>query len=335
MRHALLRELSPIASPAALTLGLMLYLAPGGARALRPPTARAPSPAPASVAWTAPAPRPVTARRVSAPRVAVARPAPEPEATEARPGTADTHAQGELIEGEGIEVFGISGGAWDDGYDGYFNGHRGRWYRRRVTRRGVWRPRPASSWVSASPGEGEGVRSACEVIPALCGELRRPGRRGASAPTPGLTETTSRITLSNEHMTINVDRLARCVVRVRRAEERADTLLTFDVPDALIPCEARVVPDVFHEDGVAVQLSATTPRWTQTITVALGAGEDSPEVTVSRATLDGAAVAREVVNASAQPVTFTAEGRDIAVEPGEVARIGAPSSPRDAREIGR
>jgi len=170
-------------------------------------------------------------------------------------------------------------------------------------------------------GGGEGVRSACEVVPALCGELRMPSRRGA--PSPEVDESPAGVTLRNAYLAVSVESLARCAVRVRRVEDEADTLLTFDVPDERAPCEVRVVPDVFHDDGVAVQIEARAPEWTQTVTVSLGADEEAPGVTIARATREGAAVSHALVNASPEPVTFTVAGRDVAVEPGEVTRLSS------------
>jgi hypothetical protein len=151
--------------------------------------------------------------------------------------------------------------------------------------------------------------------------VHRPARAARPWAAPSLREEPARLTLSNEHVEIDIARVGRCAVRVRRAEDHADTLLTFDLPDELVPCEARVVPDLLHADGVALRIEATAPRWTQTMTVALAAGDDAPTVTIARATRDGDDVAHALVNAGDEPVTFTVAGRDVTVAPGGVARL--------------
>lgn len=330
MRHALRRDLYPTASLAALTLGLMVHLASGGAHAVRRPARTRRALPPAGVAWTAPPFHLAPVARETPPRGAAVRAREtEPAEAPAAPETSAPESASEDLSGDCCGISGEYEGWWGDETAYGHGGYRHWAWRRYTGRRGVWRPRPAYGWMGASPGagvsyeEGEGARSVCEVVPALCGELRRPTRRAAAAPSPALDETAARITLSNEHMEINVARVAGCVVRVRRAAERADTLLTFDLPDELVPCEVSVTPDVFHDDGVAVRIDARTPRWTQSMTVALGAGDDTPTVAITRATREGATVSHALVNASAQPLTFTVDGRDVSVEPGEVARVSS------------
>jgi hypothetical protein len=170
----------------------------------------------------------------------------------------------------------------------------------------------AFPWVGAS-SQGEPT-SLCALLPSLCGGGGGSSRRPAATP-PSLVETPSGITLRNDDLAIDIARVGACAVRVRRADTGAETLLTFDLPDELVPCEARVVPDVLRDDGVAVRLDAQTPRWSQSVTVSLG--DDGPALSYAHATRDGAVTTHRLVNASAHPVTFTVDGVDLHAAPGE------------------
>jgi hypothetical protein len=167
-------------------------------------------------------------------------------------------------------------------------------------------------WVGAS-SQGAPT-SLCALLPSLCGSGGGvPRRRGTSSPS--LIETATGITLSNADLAINIARVGACAVRVRHADTGAESLLTFDLPDELVPCEARAVPDVLRDDGVAVRLDAQTPRWSQSVTVSLG--DDGPALSYAHATRDGAVTTHRLVNASAHPVTFTVDGVDLHAAPGE------------------
>lgn len=170
----------------------------------------------------------------------------------------------------------------------------------------------AFPWVGAS-SQGEPA-SLCALLPSLCGAGGGSSRRPAPA-SPSLVETPAGITLSNAEVAINIARVGACAVRVRRADTGAETLLTFDLPDELVPCEARAVPDVLRDDGVAVRIDAQTPRWSQSVTVSLG--DDGPALSFARATRDGAVTTHRLVNASAHPATFTLDGVDLHAAPGE------------------
>jgi hypothetical protein len=123
--------------------------------------------------------------------------------------------------------------------------------------------------------------SLCALLPSLCGAGGGSSRRPAP-DSPSLVETPAGITLSNADVAIDIARVGACAVRVRRADTGAETLLTFDLPDELVPCEARAVPDVLRDDGVAVRIDAQTPRWSQSVTVSLG--DDGPALSYARAT---------------------------------------------------
>ena len=170
----------------------------------------------------------------------------------------------------------------------------------------------AFPWVGAS-SQGEPA-SLCALLPSLCGAGAGSSRRPA-ARSPALVETPAGITLRNDELSIDIARVGACAVRVRRADTGAETLLTFDLPDELVPCEARAVPDVLRDDGVAVRIDAQTPRWSQSVTVSLG--DDGPALSYARATRDGAVTTHRLVNASAHAATFTLDGVDLHAAPGE------------------
>ncbi|MFO0630823.1 MAG: hypothetical protein U0325_35070 [Polyangiales bacterium] len=320
MRRAHPLDLAAPLALAAITLGVLVALTPArAARLPHPATPHAALRAGPST-WTPPPPHPAP-RAARAPRVA--RPARGSASLES-PG-AQAHSSSSQAPDDGPltqdldDSVGLS--LAFDGEDYVTYGHRGgRWYpsgraRSRTVRRG--RSEGGSfPWVGAT-AQGEPA-SLCTLLPSLCGGGPRPARRPAAAA-PTLSETPTRITLSNAEVFIDIARVSACAVRVRRADTGAETLLTFALPDELVPCEARVVPDVLRDDGVAVRLDAQTPRWSQSVTVSLG--DDGPAVSVARATREGAVTTHRLVNASAHAVTFTLDDLDLAAAPGETLTV--------------
>lgn len=323
MRDPLRLDLTATAALAAATFAALCYLAPSYARARRLGPVEAAAPA-ESVTWS-PGARRAPLRVMQAQRLA-ARPNEEPASDSACTGRDDRDDRSGL---EGVHTVSGSGPrsrvfSFDDhyiyGHRGYHRYGRYRRYRRYPRRAGMSQ-QPVMSWVGGSQA-GRGA-SVCELLPALCGSGGAARATATSAESPEVMESPERITLSNEHMAIDVARVGRCSVRVHRAEERAETLLTFDVPDELVPCQARVVPDVFHDDGVALRVDAAGAGWSQSVTLSLGADDREPSVTVSRATREGDATAHALVNASPNPVTFTLDGDDFTAEPGEVLTLAS------------
>lgn len=321
MRDPLRLDLTATAALAAATFAALCYLAPSYARARRLGPVEAAAQA-EPVTWSPGAtrarPRVMAAQRtVARPRVALD--------TDSDCTGLDAHD-----DGAGLEGLDAISGSGPRSRIFAFNDHsiygRRRYYPRyrryrRYARRAGTAQQPVMSWVGASQTGRDG--SLCELLPGLCGSGGAPRGSTGATESPEAIESPERITLSNEHMSIDMDRVGRCSVRVHRAEERAETLLTFDVPDELVPCHARVVPDVFHDDGVALRVDATGPGWSQSVTLSLGADDHAPSVTVSRATLEGDATAHALVNASPNPVTFTLDGDDFTAEPGEVLTLAS------------
>jgi hypothetical protein len=313
MRRAHPLDLAAPIALAVITFGALAALTPS--RSLTRP--HAPSPragwqtTPST--WTAPTQRPPAPRAPRAPRTALRRTtteAPEPQAISSSHSLPDDDS---LTQ----DLWSCSDMTIDFGDDSYgsVSHHR---YPGRARYRTLRHARGGDAagafpWVGAS-SQGAPT-SLCTLLPSLCGSGGggAPRRRGTSSPS--LVETSAGITLSNADLAIDIARVGACAVRVRRADTGAETLLTFDVPDELVPCEARAVPDVLRDDGVSVRLDAQTPRWSQSITVSLG--DDGPAISVARATREGAVTTHRLVNASAHPVTFTVDGLDLAAAPGE------------------
>ena len=309
---------APIAL-AVITFGALAALTPSRAGARPHPTAPTrPRWQAAPSTWTAPSPRAVAPRTALAPRPAPARPAIE---TPGAQGVLTDHSPSDrdLPTQDFEDLLGLSGDYDISGASYGSVSYRGRWSRgryRTVRRAPADRAPGAWSWVGAS-SRGEPA-SLCALLPSLCGAGGGAARR-PSAASPALVETPAGITLSNADLAIDIARVGACAVRVRRADTGAETLLTFDLPDELVPCEARAVPDVLRDDGVAVRLDAQTPRWSQSVTVSLG--DDGPAVSFARATREGAVTTHYLVNASAHPTTFTVDGVDVSAAPGETVTL--------------
>lgn len=309
---------APIAL-AVITFGALAALTPSRAGARPHPTAPAhPRWQTAPSTWTPPPPRAVAPRTALAPRRAPGRNAIE--APGAQGVLTDLSAPGRDLTTQGFEdLLGLSGDIdVVGGSYGSFS-YRGGWSRGRY--RTVRRARANASpntwtWVGATSG-GEPT-SLCTLLPSLCGGGGGAARR-PSASSPALVETPAGITLSNADLSIDIARVGACAVRVRRADTGAETLLTFDLPDELVPCEARAVPDVLRDDGVAVRIDAQTPRWSQSVTVSLG--DDGPALSFARATREGAVTTHQLANASAHPATFTVDGVDLSAAPGETLTV--------------
>lgn len=314
MRRAHALDLAAPIALAAITFGALAALTPAraGARAHTPPTPAA-WPTPPST-WTAPAHRPLAPPSPLTRRAAPRR--TDSETLEPQGFVSPGGASEEIVPPEELEDF--SGLSYDFGLDDHVTygrrsyASRGRSPRFRSVRRDRSDTPGAFPWVGAS-SQGAPA-SLCTLLPSLCGGGGRAARRPATT-SPSLVETDTGITLRNDDLAINIARVGACAVRVRRADTGAETLLTFDLPDELVPCEARAVPDVLRDDGVAVRLDAQTPRWSQSVTVSLG--DDGPALSVARATREGAVTTHRLVNASAHPVTFTVDGLDLAAAPGE------------------
>ncbi len=296
MRRSHPLDLAAPVALAVITFGALAALVPSRAGA-RP---HAPSPragwqaAPST--WTAPPHRPLAPRTASAVRAAPRHTSAEPLETQgiSSPQTAPGDEDFTLGLADCSDItFDFDGESY-----GSASYHR-HWSRGR--HRTVRRARDNSSpgafpWVGAS-SQGAPA-SLCTLLPSLCGGGGGAPRRPA-ATSPSLVETPAGITLSNADVAIDIARVGACAVRVRRADTGAETLLTFDLPDELVPCEARAVPDVLRDDGVAVRIDAQTPRWSQSVTVSLG--DDGPALSFARATRDGAVTTHRLVNASAHP----------------------------------
>lgn len=321
MRDPTRLDLAAIIALAASSFGALCYLAPTYARATR--LARIVPPAPAVTPTWTPGPR---RRRVVTAVPGSPRTPPSPQALgesvmgEANPERLDEAFTGLLSSDGPIDrVYEFGDEFFHHGYRHHGYSRYGGRYRRRSVRAAE---RPVMSWIDASQS-GRGV-SLCELLPSLCGSGSARPRGATPADSPNLLESPERITLSNEHLAIDIARVGRCTVRVQRAEERAETLLTFDLPDQLVPCEARVVPDVFHEDGVAVRVDASAPGWEQSITVALSADDDAPSLALSRVSHTASGTLHSLLNASPQAMTFTLDGNDFSAAPGEALTLTSP-----------
>lgn len=312
MRRAHLLDLAAPIALAAITFGALAALVPARAGA-RPhaPSARAGWQTTPST-WTAPPHRPLAPRATPGARVSPRREAAEalaPQGISSSRGAPDPGSASYDLE----DFAGLHFDFDDASYGSVSYGRHWSRGRYRTLRRARDPGAPgAFPWVGAS-SQGEPA-SLCALLPSLCGAGGGSSRRPAPA-SPSLVETPAGITLRNDELSIDIARVGACAVRVRRADTGAETLLTFDLPDEIVPCEARAVPDVLRDDGVAVRIDAQTPRWSQSVTVSLG--DDGPALSYARATRDGAVTTHRLVNASAHPATFTLDGVDLRAAPGE------------------
>lgn len=313
MRPAHRSDLAVLFVLAGLTTAVFAYLTPSPARARAlPPTVSTPAIQEPSV-WT-----PGSRRRPARPAVTSTPTRSVRRASGETPSERPSTSTSPLEHSRGSSHF--RGGTIFMPDDGIYYGHR--WYPRRNWYRRSYRraprsatQRPVLSWVDASQGNQR--VSLCELIPGLCGAPAPRTATALAAPSPELVEAPTSFTLRNDHVAIDIDRVGRCAVRVRRAEDHADTLLTFDTPDELVPCEARVIPDVLHDDGVSVELIARAPAWTQSMVVSLAAGATAPGVSIARAREEGAVTTHDLTNASSSPIGFVVDGEDLVASPGE------------------
>ena len=291
-----------------------------------------------------PVARPPSARSVSSaasPAVAVG----EGDGPE-RSGVTDsaTRSPVEVIELDGIDVYGSAESYSEDypydGYRGHYRSHyhRGRWSRSWRFRRGQ-SLRPASSAFFSDATVPEGAAGdPCGVFPGACSATQSGGAY-APAPTAARLARAAVIAhrdygspavvthdgdlwrLGNGEITIDIDAL--CLMTSRRVGDPTPSVATF-APPVEVPCVVRETAVPWDDRaGAAIEMSWSAPGGSMRAVVALADEGEAAEASVART--DGSGETW-LSNMGTSALTWTIAGSPVTVAPGGAVRVSARRS---------
>lgn len=298
---------------------------------------------------------PTPARRPPVARPAASRPVSSAASTAVAVGEGDgpeqsgatdsaTRSAVEVIELDGIEVYGSAGSYSDDyPYDGHHwhyrsHYHRSRWSRSWRFRRGqVLRPASSAFFSDATVPAGTSG-DPCGIFPGACAPAQSGGAY-SPAPTAArlaragviahreygspavVTRDGELWRLGNGEVTIDINAL--CLMSARRVDDPTPSVATF-APPVEVPCVVRETAVPWDDRaGAAIEMSWTAPGGSMRAVVALADEAEAAEASVART--DGSGETW-LSNMGTSALTWTIAGSPVTVAPGGSVRVSARRS---------